>query len=224
MEAKPERQKDTPAITNTPKQTRARESIRVMSRATTRESATANRPCQAVTRPAQVAVYPRLVCSHSGISTTEAKKVPYTTHIIAVLAANPRWRKTRRSTIGWSSVSSQLMKARNVSPAKIARARMKGESNQSRSLPLSSMICMAPTQTMRRIRPKKSIGRRSVAVSRLRSMRQAKKAQISAGGTLMKNTHGQPGPSTRTPPSRGPTIGPTTVVMPHRPSAMGWSC
>ncbi len=62
---------------------------------------------------------------------------------------------------------------------------MNGELNQSSSRPLSSMICMAPTKTTSRARPAKSIRRFSVGVSRLASMRQAKKPQTAATGTLM---------------------------------------
>jgi len=48
----------------------------------------------------------------------------------------------------------------NPMTAITASATMEGESNQSRSLPLSSMICSAPTQVMSNARPVKSTGMR----------------------------------------------------------------
>ena len=57
------------------------------------------------------------------------------------------------------SVSSQMRNNTKPTTATIARIAICGESNQSRSLPLSSMICSAPTHITSRPRPTPSIGR-----------------------------------------------------------------
>ncbi|MNY07389.1 hypothetical protein D3C86_1401900 [compost metagenome] len=73
----------------------------------------------------------------------------------------------RRSTTGWASVSSQIRKKTNATKAVAASAMMVGLANQSSSLPLSSMICKAPTQTTSRTRPSLSMGSLRVMDSRL---------------------------------------------------------
>ena len=105
--------------------------------------------------------------------------------MVTTAPVKPRWRKTLRSTIGCSSVSSQIRKAAKPIAATSASATMIGEPNQSSSLPLSSMICSAPTKTTSRPRPTKSTGAARSGSRAMRSMRQAKKPQTAATGTLM---------------------------------------
>ena len=100
------------------------------------------------------------------------------------------------------------------------RSRMNGEANQSRSAPLSSMICSAPTQTISRPRPTKSPGRRWVD-SLSGRVRRATTTSSTATGTLMKNTHDQPKASEMVPPSTGPRTGAIRVVTAHRPMVWG---
>ena len=71
---------------------------------------------------------------------------------------NPRWRKTRRSTIGFFSVNSQIRKVRKPITAVMASTRISVEENQSLSLPSSSMICSAATQTINSSMPILSTG------------------------------------------------------------------
>ncbi|MCY1376887.1 hypothetical protein D9M69_644140 [compost metagenome] len=73
---------------------------------------------------------------------------------------------SRRSTTGWASVSSQIRKKTKATKAVAASAMMVGLANQSSSLPLSSMICSAPTQTTSSARPTLSIGSLRVTDSR----------------------------------------------------------
>ena len=63
---------------------------------------------------------------------------------------------------------------------------MIGEPNQSSSLPLSSMICSAPTKSDQQAEADEVDAARARSGSRCwRSMRQAKKPQTAATGTLM---------------------------------------
>src|SRR5882672_11263268 len=70
-----------------------------------------------------------------------------------------------KSTMGCFSVSSQMSQAAKPTTVTMSRARVKGEWNQSRSLPLSSMICSAPTHTNSSARPIRSMGIFRVGVS-----------------------------------------------------------
>ena len=70
--------------------------------------------------------------------------------------------------MGCWSVSSQIRKNTNAMSATTASPTMNGELNQSRSLPLSSMICSAATQVMSETRPILSMGSLRVADSRSR--------------------------------------------------------
>ena len=74
----------------------------------------------------------------------------------------------RRSTIGCSSVSSQTRNTTKPTAATTAIATIWLDSNQSSSLPLSNIICSAPTQITSRARPTVSIGIFNAALSRLR--------------------------------------------------------
>ncbi len=97
-------------------------------------------------------------CSHSGSSTTLPKKAPYASDIASELVQKLRRANRRRSTTGCRSVSSQTTNSAKPTPAAIARSQICVEPNQSRSLPLSSMICSAPTHSTSRPRPTPSIG------------------------------------------------------------------
>ena len=107
-------------------------------------------------------------CSHKGNSTTLPKNVPYPSDIAVVLVQKLRRPNSRRSTTGWRSVNSQTTNSARPTIAAIANITICPEWNQSRSLPLSSMICSAPTQITSKPRPTPSIGSLTVAVSRLR--------------------------------------------------------
>ena len=87
-----------------------------------------------------------LYCSHCGVSTLMPKKAPKASASTNMQEEKPRWRNTRRSTIGFGSVSSQIRKDTKPITAMMARTRISIEENQSRSLPSSSMICSDATQ------------------------------------------------------------------------------
>src|SRR2546430_1089122 len=82
-------------------------------------------------------------CSHSGSSTTLPKNSPYANSMATVLTEKLRERNSDRSTIGCSSVSSQMRNTTNPTTATQASATMTVELNQSRSLPWSSSTCSA---------------------------------------------------------------------------------
>ena len=98
------------------------------------------------------------LCSHSGVSTLTAKKAANARLMVSTAMEKPRCLKTRRSTIGCSACSSQIMKAAKPTTATAASATIMGEANQSRFLPSSSISCSEPTQTMSRSRPTVSMG------------------------------------------------------------------
>jgi hypothetical protein len=64
-----------------------------------------------------------------------------------------RWANSRRLTTGCCSVISQITNTARAITEITAPMMMKLDSNQSRSLPLSRMICKAPTPTINAIRP-----------------------------------------------------------------------
>ncbi|KOF55155.1 hypothetical protein AD428_02170 [Achromobacter sp. DMS1] len=74
--------------------------------------------------------------------------------------------KSLRSTTGCASVSSHIRKKTKATKARQASRMMVGLANQSSSLPLSSMICSAPTQTTNSARPTLSMGSLRVTDSR----------------------------------------------------------
>ncbi len=110
------------------------------------EKITESTPPHITTNPAQVVVYPMLYWSHSGVSTFRPKKPPKANASTNMLAEKPRWRNTRRSTMGCDSVNSQITKEMNPITAIAPRTQISGEENQSLSLPSSSMIWSAATQ------------------------------------------------------------------------------
>src|SRR3546814_8176128 len=67
---------------------------------------------------------------------------------------------------------------------------MKLDANQSASLPLSSRICSAPTQTISKPRPMPSTGNLRIGVSRVLRPCQQTNAQNRPTGMLMKKIHG----------------------------------
>ena len=73
----------------------------------------------------------------------------------------------------------------------MSSATMNTEWNQSRSLPLSSMICNAPTHTNRSAKPMRSMGILRVGVSCDCKLFQHIQAQKTPTGTLMRKIHGQ---------------------------------
>ena len=99
-----------------------------------------------------------LYCNHCGVSTLMPKKAPKARPSTSMQEEKPRCRKTRRSTIGYSSVSSQIRKERNPITAMMASTQISVDENQSRSLPSSSMICSAATQTIKSSMPTLSTG------------------------------------------------------------------
>ena len=76
------------------------------------------------------------------------------------------------------------MKAAKPTTATIKSVTMNLEANQSSSLPLSSMTCMALIHTTSRISPTTSTLARTPGVSLGLSSRQEKKATTKAKGTL----------------------------------------
>ena len=76
--------------------------------------------------------------------------------------------------------------------ATTSRPTIIGESNQSSSWPLSSMICSEPTQMISRPEAdevdRQALGR----ISCSGRVRRASATSSTATGTLMKNTHDQP--------------------------------
>src|SRR5438067_8656151 len=70
-------------------------------------------------------------CSHSGSSTTLPKNSPYANSMATVLTEKLRERNSDRSTIGCSSVSSQMRNTTNPTTATQASATMTVELNQS---------------------------------------------------------------------------------------------
>jgi hypothetical protein len=70
--------------------------------------------------------------------------------------------------MGFFSVNSQISQAANAMTVITASVTTNGEENQSSSLPLSSMICSAPTHTTSSAMPTRSTGSLRVGVSRWR--------------------------------------------------------
>src|SRR3546814_18595010 len=85
--------------------------------------------------------------------------------------------------------------------------------NQSRSFPLSSMICKAATQTTSSTRPIRSMGSLLSADSRLLYNCQEAQAANMAIGTLLENSQGPLQLSEIQPPSRGPAMGDRQSVV-----------
>ncbi len=127
--------------------------------------------------------------------------------------AKLRERKWVRSTIGRFSVISQMTHEMKPIRDTIARPMIAGEENQSASLPWSSMICRADTQTMSRPSPTPSTGILRPGVSRPFSPRAQPNAQRMPIGTLMKKIHDQVALSEIQPPSSGPQTGAAMVVI-----------
>ncbi len=90
-----------------------------------------------------------------------------------------------RSTTGWSSVSSQITRKVRPTTATTPRTQITFELNQSRSLPLSSITCRAPTPSTSATRPVTSIGERAVGASRRRSSVHVVNAANRPMGALM---------------------------------------
>ena len=80
-------------------------------------------------------------------------------------SAKLRFLNSDRSTIGFFSVSSQIRKATKPIAVTIASTTIWVEANQSASLPVSSITCSAPTQTISSPSPTVSMG--SLRVGRL---------------------------------------------------------
>ncbi|MNR31610.1 hypothetical protein D3C85_1491310 [compost metagenome] len=97
-----------------------------------------------------------------------AKNKAKPTEIAAVPTRKLRPLNRRRSMIGSGSVSSQITKNRKLSSATTPSAMITGDANQSRSLPLSSMICSAATQVISDASPTVSIGSLRTGDSRSR--------------------------------------------------------
>ncbi len=95
-----------------------------------------------------------------------------------------------KSTMGCFSVRFQMSQAMNATTVTTRSITMVVELNQSRSLPLSSMICSAPTQTNSSARPTRSIGSLRVGVSCDLRLFQQMNAQTMPTGTLMRKIQG----------------------------------
>jgi len=92
--------------------------------------------------------------------------------------------------MGCFSVSSQMSQAAKTTSVTMDSATMSGELNQSKSLPLSSMICNAPTHTNSSARPTRSMGIFRVGVSWDFRLFQQIQAQNTPMGTLIRKIHG----------------------------------
>ncbi len=93
--------------------------------------------------------------------------------------------------MGCSSVSSQISQAAKATTVTMSSTTIVGELNQSKSLPLSSMICSAPTHTNSSASPIRSMGIFRVGVSCDFKLVQHSQAQNTPTGTLMRKIHGQ---------------------------------
>ena len=77
------------------------------------------------------------------------------------------------------------MKVRKPTTATMAQATTQGDSNQSCSLPMSSITCMAATQITSSARPMESIGSLRRSDSRWRKMPQVTATAAMPTGTLI---------------------------------------
>src|SRR5471030_1492214 len=118
-----------------------------------------------------------------------------------------------RSTIGWSSVSSQTTRKQSATTATAASTIISVELNQSSSLPRSSITCRQPTPNTRSTRPMLSIGRICVGVSRPLSVLNVSATTTTAIGTLIKKIQPQWKLSLIYPPRIGPQMGATITVI-----------
>lgn len=96
-----------------------------------------------------------------------------------------RIRNSVRSTTGCGSPRSQIMKAAKPTTATTPQATTQGEANQSCSLPMSSITCMAATQITSSARPMESMGSARRSDSRLWKMLQVTSTAMMPTGTLM---------------------------------------
>src|ERR1700678_4804452 len=124
------------------------------------------------------------------MSTMLPKNTAYPKHIATVPRVKLRDLNRLKSTMGCCSVISQISHAANAMTVMTVRVTMKGELNQSRSLPLSSRTCSAPTQMNNRNRPTRSMGSLRVGVSRDFKLVQQMNTQSTPTGTLMRKIHG----------------------------------
>src|SRR5580704_18050030 len=132
-----------------------------------------------------------MLCNHNGISTTLPKNAAYPKQLASVPSAKLRDLNRLKSTMGCFSVNSQMSHAAKPTTVTMSSATMDVEWNQARSLPLSSMICKAPTHTNKSARPTRSNGIFRVGVSCDCKFFQHIQAQNTPTGTLMRKIHGQ---------------------------------
>src|SRR5258708_31808218 len=98
--------------------------------------------------------------------------------------------KSDRSTTGCSSVSSHTIKNASAITAINVNTTMVVELNQSRSLPLSSMICSEPTQITSRLKPTVSMGALRITESRSRKIANVAIAATMPTGMVTEQIHG----------------------------------
>ncbi len=136
---------------------------------------------------------------------------------VTVAPANGALAKNRGSTSGSATRRSQSGKATSAASAAAARARISGEVQPLAGpsmiaavpQPSSTTISSCPTGSSRRGRGERDSGTKR-AVSRIAA---------SATGTLIRKIDGQPAPSTRKPPSSGPSAIEMPTTPPQTPIA-----
>ncbi|SSQ43663.1 Uncharacterised protein [Acinetobacter baumannii] len=133
--------------------------------------------------------------------------------------AKPLCLKTLTSTTGCLSVSSHIRNTTKPMAAVKAKTTMLVLLNQSRSCPKSSISCNAPIHRINSPKPTVSILKEMVSVSATLNKRIAANTQTIPTGKLIKKIQCQDRLSLIRPPKIGPKIGPTTVVIAHRPIA-----
>src|SRR5277367_2663967 len=167
------------------KLTARRKFNRLMFRPTMGAATKVKRPTGATARPAHVAVYPTVVCSHNGnmmLTPVKAKKEMPMRHV-----ATRKLRRLNkcRSMTGCLSVSSHEIRNVRLTSEMTDAVIMTGELNQSFSLPLSSMNCRLPTPMISKTSPTASMGCLIFFDSRLRKIDQLAAADNAPTGKLM---------------------------------------
>ena len=100
------------------------------------------------------AEYPISVCRYRGSMAMVLYRTIPSTVIRTVPTAKLRFRRMRRSTMGWSVRSSRTMKAVSETVVITANQRTQVAANQSSSCPLSSMIWRVARPTAMRANPR----------------------------------------------------------------------
>lgn len=170
--------------------------------------------------PAHTDVYPKTSCNNCGIKTIAPEYIKY-----AQLMARTPMQKLRdlnklRSINGLDDVASQIIKRIIERTDIIHSETIRLELNQSRSLPLSSIICKQPTPRTSKLSPIKFSFTGTISVSLPLKTTVVVKTTIIPKGTFIKNIHPQLKLSQIYPPKIGPNIGAIMTVIDHKASAI----